>query len=111
MTCYIQLQFLVKRVDIKYLLVSDHSEKEMCETDVYSLYYRFRLNILISPIIFLGIPKSAIMGGGGDIITDLNGIGCENVDCVVLGQYRVQWRTAVNTTMNVGFHKRRESFD
>jgi len=31
----------------------------------------------------------------------------ERIECIHVGQGKVQWRTHVNTVMNFGFHKRR----
>jgi len=37
----------------------------------------------------------------GNIKIDLKGTGCEYVDWIHLAQDRSQWRTAVNTVMNL----------
>ena len=45
-----------------------------------------------------------------DIINDLKEIGWEDVDCIYLAQDRDMWRVLVNTVVNFGFHRSRESF-
>jgi hypothetical protein len=41
---------------------------------------------------------------GDNIRMKLKEIGCEDVDCIDLAQYKVKWLTFLNAVMKVQFH-------